>query len=276
MTIRILLRDDAKRYRVCPLTKKTEGGGVPCNGLSCIAPPSVFSSVMRGQPIATCRIMEQKVDLHTNMSSVVTNLGRKIREERLKRRMTLADLSQKTGLSKSFLSLVERGITEPSITSLKKIAKEYGYSVVRLFQENNEGNLGGWDYQNGFQKQTETSTFSYVQSVEVVRSNWRKKLMLPGTNVTYDLLTPDMNRQLEVMHMKVPTGTTSGNEPMVDPPGEKMGIILRGVLEFQMGTETYTLNQGDSIYYPASAPHSWRAIEGDPVEVIWILTPPSF
>jgi quercetin dioxygenase-like cupin family protein len=36
------------------------------------------------------------------------------------------------------------------------------------------------------------------------------------------------------------------------------------------------LNEGDSLYYPAHVPHSWRAVEGNAIEVIHILTPPSF
>jgi transcriptional regulator with XRE-family HTH domain len=188
--------------------------------------------------------------------------------------MTLEDVSKKTGLSKSFLSQVERGITEPSITSLKKVAKEYGYSVVNLFQEGNEVN-SDWVYQGHIQKQSETHP-TYVERPEVVRADRRKKLCLPGSNVMYDLLTPDLNRQIEVMYMTVSKGDTSGDEPMLDPPGEKMGIVLRGVLEVRIGTERYRLEEGDSIYYPTTMPHSWRAVEGKVIEVIWILTPPSF
>ena len=45
---------------------------------------------------------------------------------------------------------------------------------------------------------------------------------------------------------------------------------------WDIGQEVYRLEEGDSIYYPAHVPHSWRALEGDSIEVIWILTPPSF
>jgi transcriptional regulator with XRE-family HTH domain len=61
------------------------------------------------------------------------NLGERIRDERRRRRLTLEKLSQKTGLSKSFLSQVERGLAQPSVSSLKKIAFQFGISVVNLF-----------------------------------------------------------------------------------------------------------------------------------------------
>jgi quercetin dioxygenase-like cupin family protein len=63
---------------------------------------------------------------------------------------------------------------------------------------------------------------------------------------------------------------------MLDPPGEKVGLVLKGSIEVTVGVEVYELREGDSIYYPANVSHSWRALEGDPIEVVWILTPPSF
>jgi transcriptional regulator with XRE-family HTH domain len=208
------------------------------------------------------------------MSTTSTDLGNQIRKERQKRQLTLEKLSKMTGLSKSFLSQVERGLAEPSITSLKKISKEFGFSVVNLFL--NENNLNSnWEYRNLSQTYQNKGS-AYVESVEVVRADKRKRLALPGSQVMYDLLTPDMNRQLEVMFMRVKKGDDSGGEPMLDPPGEKIGIVLNGTLEMRVGHEVYELREGDSIYYPTNVPHSWRALEGDPIEVIWIMTPPSF
>lgn len=60
------------------------------------------------------------------------SLGDAIRDERRKRKLTLERLSEKTNLSKSFLSQVERGLTQPSISSLKKIAQEFAINVVDL------------------------------------------------------------------------------------------------------------------------------------------------
>ena len=201
-------------------------------------------------------------------------LGKRIRKQRLERQLTLEQLSGKTGLSKSFLSQIERGLVEPSITSLKKIAKQFGFSVVNLFSKGNEVN-SGWGYGHSIQEYNGQSP-TYIEDVKVVRVDRRKKFALPGSKVMYDLITPDMNRRLEVMYMQVNEGETSGENPMVDPPGEKIGIVLKGSLEVTVGNEVYQLDTGDSIYYPANIPHSWRALEGDVIQVMWILTPPSF
>ena len=208
------------------------------------------------------------------MPGTLIDLGKKIRNERQKRKLTLENFSQMTGLSKSFLSQVERGITEPSITSLKKIAKQLGFSVVNLFQNGDTLN-SSWEYHSA-PVRVQDKSMNYVEKAEVVRADKRKRFALPGSKVMYDLLTPDMNRQLEVMYMRVSEGENSGEQPMLDPPGEKVGLVLKGCIEVSVGTEVYQLSEGDSIYYPANIPHSWRALEGDSIEVVWILTPPSF
>ena len=206
--------------------------------------------------------------------ATLKQLGNRIRKHRLERQLTLEQLSKKAGLSKSFLSQIERGLAEPSITSLKKIAKQFGFSVVNFFSNGNESN-SGWGYSTSVNEYNGQRP-AYIEDVRVVRADKRKKFALPGSKVMYDLLTPDMNRQLEVMYLRVSKGETSGEESMVDPPGEKIGIVLKGSLEIRVGSEFYQLFEGDSIYYPAHIPHSWRALEGNSIEVMWILTPPSF
>lgn len=209
------------------------------------------------------------------MPETLLDLGKRIRKIRQQRKLTLENFSQMTGLSKSFLSQIERGITEPSITSLKKIAAQFGYSVVNLFPGGNGNSESNWGYheseaESGIQKR------AYIKEVSVVRANKRKSFVLPGSHVMYDLLTPDMNRQMEVMHMEVHKGDNSGEEPMVDSPGEKICIVMKGSLEIHVDDEVYLLKEGDSLYYPANIPHSWVAVNNKVSEVIWILTPPSF
>ena len=203
-------------------------------------------------------------------------LGTKIRTERHKRRLTLEALAERTGLSKSLISQVERGHTQPSITTLKKIAAALSVSVVKLFNSSENGtSLSDWEYPASIPVPTEAKP-RYINEVEVVRSSRRKRFALPGSNVVYDLLTPDMNRQIEVMYMTVKAGETSGDDSMIDPEGEKIGLVLSGKLEVTVDNQVYSLDEGDCIYYPARLPHSWRALEGESVDVIWILTPPSF
>jgi transcriptional regulator with XRE-family HTH domain len=199
------------------------------------------------------------------------SLGERIRDERRRGKLTLEKLSQKTGLSKSFLSQVERGLAQPSVSSLKRIARELGISVVDLF-------AGETDQQNrfGFPPTVSKNGPKYAEDFQVVRTNRRKSLTLPGSKVSYDLLTPDLNRQLEVMYMRIDPGEQSGEEPMVDLPGEKFGLVLKGSLEIRVGDVVQQIKAGDSVYFPAHVPHAWRGTGKESIEVIWVLTPPRF
>ena len=61
--------------------------------------------------------------------------GALIREKRRLCSLTLTDLAQKTGLSISFLSQVETGVTNPSVNSLRKIALALGAPLSSFFEE---------------------------------------------------------------------------------------------------------------------------------------------
>src|SRR3972149_2149014 len=70
-------------------------------------------------------------------------IGQKIRELRMHQGMKLKELSQKVGVTASFLSQVERGVAVPSIGSLKKISDAFGISITSFFGESGESKAAG-------------------------------------------------------------------------------------------------------------------------------------
>ena len=204
----------------------------------------------------------------------MVDMGMKIRQERLKQKLTLDQLSRGIGISRSFLSQVERNLAQPSVTSLKKIAHQLGISIVYFLTDNNI-DQALWGYGSPPQKAS-AEELRYSHDVKVVRADKRKGFTMPGSDVMYDVLTPDLNRRLEVMFMRISEGETSGDEGMVDAPGERFGLVLKGVLYFCAGNEEFTLEAGDSIVHPGNIPIWWRGLKGNPIEVIWVQTPPSF
>jgi transcriptional regulator with XRE-family HTH domain/quercetin dioxygenase-like cupin family protein len=204
----------------------------------------------------------------------MVDTGMKIRQERLKRKLTLEQLSGRTRLSKSFLSQVERNLAQPSVTSLKTIAHVLGISVV-YFLTDNYVDQALWAYDRSIQKPGNRA-LTYSRDIKVVRADKRKGVTMPGSKVLYEVLTPDLNRQLEVMFMRISEGESSGDEAMLDAPGEKFGVVLKGTLEFRVGNEIFVLETGDSIVHPADVPIWWRGLKGNPIEVIWVQIPPSF
>ena len=201
------------------------------------------------------------------------DLGAKIREQRLKRSLTLKQLAAKTELSVSFLSEIERSLAQPSMASLRKIAQAFGTSLLTFRSEERADEPdGSFTYPQtpyrGFQAK--------IRNARVVRAKQRKKISYPGRPGFYELLTPDLNRQLEVLYARLEPGFKSGPEPIVDPPGEKCMVILAGRLSFIVDGEDFLLEVGDSISYPADSPLSFRVLGEETVEVILVITPPGF
>ncbi len=66
------------------------------------------------------------------------NVGKRIREIRKKHNMKLEDLAEKTGLSLSYISLIERGLKNPSLKALERIAKAFSLPTSYFFSEDND------------------------------------------------------------------------------------------------------------------------------------------
>lgn len=188
--------------------------------------------------------------------------------------MTLKQLSEKTELSISLLSEIERGLAQPSMSSLKKIARAMGTTMFEFFEEQTEANES--QDRPTLQSKRYNSINTYAKDIGVVRAEKRKKLMYPGFPALFELLTPDLNRLVEVLYGRFEPGFSSGPEPIKDPPGEKWAFILKGGLEMKIGETTVRLDEGDAVYYPGDALVSLRVIGEEACHSILIVTPPTF
>lgn len=185
-------------------------------------------------------------------------LGRQVRQLRLDRGLTLEDVAARSGCSLGSLSQLERGLGNPSFATLVKMAHALSVSVGRLVE-------------------LEQVTKPAVSPV--VRRDQRRRLnphnAVPGDGTIYELLTPDLDRALEVIYLTVPPGSSTEATPFVHE-GEEVGHILKGTQEVHVDGVTHTLAAGDSIFYPSTVPHWYRNAGEEAVEAIWIITPPTF
>ncbi|MGG0509103.1 XRE family transcriptional regulator [Priestia megaterium] len=179
------------------------------------------------------------------------NIGEKLKETRKQRRLTIADLAEKTGLSNGYLSNVERNLNSPTIESLRKIVDALSISLVELFQEDKEG-------------------------TGVVRKNERITIVKSKDNmITYELLSPSRNKSMEAMLLTLKPGADSGDHPHTHN-GEDFGFIIKGKLLYEIGGESYLLGEGDSIYFDSTTPHYYKNVGDTECISVWVVTPPSF
>ena len=171
--------------------------------------------------------------------------------------LSLKELGSKVNLTATYLSKLERGMANPSINTLQKIAKALN-TDVRLFLEAND---------------EDKSTSAHSETAKVVRKNMRKTLVYPGDKRKAQLLTPNLRGKLEVLiSMEEPTDEKG---EIFSHEGEEFGLILEGSYEVTVGGNIYRLEEGDSISYAAEIPHSMRNSGKKDSKTMWVITPPS-
>lgn len=171
--------------------------------------------------------------------------------------ITLQEMSNKTGISVNHLSQIERAKINPSIGTIKKITNVLGVPFMALGNEE------------------ELSPPNPSKKAEVVRQDMRKILVYPKSKTKVYLLTPDLQRKLEVV-LSESEPDEQGPDEWYRHEGEEFGFIVEGQLEVTVDDEVYVLEEGDSIYFRSHLPHRMRRIGDTPCRSIWVITPPSF
>jgi transcriptional regulator with XRE-family HTH domain len=192
-------------------------------------------------------------------------LGEVIRGRR-KGRFTVEELSERAGVSSGLISQIERGKGNPSFKTMQRLAAALEAPLGVLFQDDA---LPAAAYSSGAD-QTERESRRMV-----VRRDARKRLLFPNESMVWELLTPDLNRTLEMLRAVVPPDYDTREVPFAHA-GEECVHIVRGKVEVHLGEQTFSLEAGDTITYDSSVPHWWRNLGGTEAEVISACTPPSF
>lgn len=189
------------------------------------------------------------------MNEEIPSIGEQIRTIRKEKGMTINEMSKRTGFTASFISQFERNLTQGSVASIQKIANALEINVSSLFQGNEDEN-------------------SLLHSASIVRKDNRREMAYPDGRMIDYLLT-GREGHLEVIYSVVEPGGASGNQYSHDSEEECI-IILEGQMEISVDKSTYILNKGDTINFSSRLPHAWRNIGNEQLEVIWIITPPSY
>lgn len=177
-------------------------------------------------------------------------LGQRIKNRRKELNLSLRELAEQVALTASFLSQVERDLTSPSIDSLRKISQALDVPIFYFL--------------------VETDSTS-----PVVRRDQRRKITFPGTHLTYELLTPDLNRKMEAIMVELEPGDHYTANPLRQHTEECI-YVLQGQLEIGMGETLYQLAPGDSIYFDGPMLRSMTPKGDETLRFISIITPPVF
>jgi transcriptional regulator with XRE-family HTH domain len=178
------------------------------------------------------------------------SLGSRIRAVRTLRQLSSAELAKAAGVSRGLISQIELDRANPSIDTLRRIAAALESPIASFFDEAPANGI-------------------------VVRSDERRTMRLPRSGLTYQLLTPDLNRQIEFILIELEPGQ-GGTRAAYGHPGEEAALVLEGELHVWIGEEEHVLGPGDSISFNSGIPHRIANLGETRTVLVSAITPPSF
>ncbi|MGH0052132.1 MAG: helix-turn-helix domain-containing protein [Sphaerochaetaceae bacterium] len=181
-------------------------------------------------------------------------IGSRIRELRKDRKINLVDMAEKVDLSPSYLSQIERGLINPSLASLRKVARELNVPIYEFLKDEDEKGI-------------------------LIKKDKRIKLELPDTDIVYEFLTPTKLRNgvpnLEIIYMKLKPHSWSSEEKSFHHADECI-FVLEGEVKVFLGNIEYHLMEGDSLYIMADSVHQLYNPTDRIVVVLSSISPPIF
>lgn len=176
-----------------------------------------------------------------------SELGNRLRRLRNENGWTLAEVAQRAQLSISFLSALERGVTNISVGNLFKLADAYGTTVPGLGADR-------------------SST-----SRSMLHPKDRPRFIAGSGSVLIEDLIARPGA-LEAQRIEVQPGGGSGNA--YSHPGEEFLYVLSGSLYFEIeDTEQYRLTEGDSLFFRSERSHRWWNHGDTSTTLLWINVP---
>jgi transcriptional regulator with XRE-family HTH domain len=174
-------------------------------------------------------------------------IGSRLREARRARGLSLAELAQRSGLTKGFLSQVERDLTSLSVGSLLRLCSVLELPIGELFGSGPD---------------------------PLVRAAERSPIAFGGERVDEFQLTPAGERRVLVIQSEIAPGGGSGDDAYTLDSDAEFVHVLAGVLEMEVDGHRYRLAAGDSLTFDAGASHRWHNPSSvHPARVLWVLAP---
>lgn len=179
------------------------------------------------------------------------DIGKKVRELREAKNLTIKKLSELVECTPSLISQLERGKTDPSISMLKKIAEALNVNITDFFMT--------------------TMNFDDVVTpikgrVDIQLKRWQAKIQSLVKNAT--------NKKMQPFYTVIKTG--GGSHGMYSHAGEEFGYVLQGELELVLNDKVHKVRKDESFYFCSLIPHNWGNKREEDVIVLWVITPPTF
>jgi transcriptional regulator with XRE-family HTH domain len=180
------------------------------------------------------------------------SLGADIRALRKARGLTLAEMAATLDRSVGWFSQVERDMSEPSISDLRRIAGALGVPMSMLFAH---------------------QSAPAAEQGYVVRAGARRPMGSGEEGLIEELLSPDLTDDFEMVH-----STFAPRSRMQEPanrPTQEVGYMVSGRLDLVIGGRQFTVGPGDSFRIKHE-PYQWSNPYDEPAVAVWVIAPPVY
>lgn len=178
--------------------------------------------------------------------------GTDIRALRQSRGLRLHELALKLGRSVGFVSQIERGLSQPSIEDLRKLARIFDVPLSLFFH-----NLESEERERGY----------------VVRADARRSLGDSSSGLVEELLSPHLGGAYEMIRSVFSPGAAL--DTAEHRQTEEAGYVVEGCFDIEISGRWFHLGVGDSFRF-RNEPYRWRNPGDDACVVIWIIAPPVY
>jgi transcriptional regulator with XRE-family HTH domain len=182
-------------------------------------------------------------------------IGRKLKQLRLKKKIGLVDLGKHTGLSASMLSQLENGKMIPTLPTLARVAMVFDVGVDHFFGDRKKKTL-----------------FSVVRAGERMRFPDRADSPNPAYHfecLAFSSQEKSLQAYLAEVEVKGPNEVTDHAHE-----GAEFLHVLEGTLIIRYADEDHELKAGDSVYFDSGQPHAYRSAGEKKARAVVITTPP--
>jgi len=180
------------------------------------------------------------------------SIGQDLRALRKSKGLTLAELALRVRRSVGYLSQVERGLSEMSISDLRRVAQALDVPL-------------GWFFAH--------DAVPAAERGYVVRADSRRRVGNAEDGLTEELLSPDLGGAFEIFRSEFAPGAE------LPRPGyretEEAGYVVAGELEVWIGDRHFHLRTGDSFRFDHET-HRWRNPGTVPAVLVWVIAPPVY
>jgi len=180
---------------------------------------------------------------------IEAEIGKKIKEIRRNKNLTLQELADRTGFSKGYLSKLETSDKAPPVGTLSVIARELGVTVSSLLGEE-----------------------AQQDSLCVVRKNERVLMASTGEDFGYAyeaLANPYPNKHMEPFVLSYPSEEAFNYSFQHD--GEEMLFVLQGKIRFKYANREVVLEEGDCVYFDSSTPHTGEPVGDEKLKCLIVI-----